>query len=68
MDGEPVTVGFNRYKGGMDVLAKLDLHVADVTMSPRGEVVRLRTEESLLKFASCVADLTQQISDQLGEK
>jgi hypothetical protein len=61
ISGQPVTVGFNRHAGGMDVLARVDLRVADVTVSPGGKMVRHRTEDALLNFTSCVSDLTEQV-------
>jgi hypothetical protein len=37
-DGTPVTIGFNRRKGGLDVLVPLDLHVAESTLAADGSL------------------------------
>jgi hypothetical protein len=68
MDGQPVTIGFNRHEGGMDVLAKLDLHVTDISVSGRGELVRHRSDDSLQNFVTCVSDLSEQIQAHLSKK
>jgi hypothetical protein len=61
IDGQPVTIGFNRHKDGMDVLSTLDLHVANSTVTSDGSIKRHRTDDVLDKFASCVGDLTTQV-------
>jgi hypothetical protein len=61
IDGQPVTIGFNRHTHGMDVLSPLDLHVAKSTVTSDGSIKRHRTDDALDKFASCVSDLTKQV-------
>jgi hypothetical protein len=61
LEGQPVTIGFNRHKHGMDVLTPLDLHVAKSTVNSDGSIKRHRTDEVLDNFASCVGDLTAQV-------
>jgi hypothetical protein len=61
LDGQLITIGFNRHKDGMDVLSNLDLHVADSTVASDGSIKRHRTDAALEKFAICAHDLTTQV-------
>ena len=60
LEDQPITLGFNRHKDGMDVLSTLDLHVAKSTATSDG-IKRHRTGEALDNFAICVHDLTTQV-------
>jgi hypothetical protein len=60
-DGVPITIGFNRRDGGMDILVPIDLSVAETTMAADGSYVRRRSDEMLLKFVNCVGDVTHQV-------
>ena len=64
MDGETLKIGFNRQEAGMDVLASLDVHVANTTVSPQGSVIRQRTDDALHQFVFCVGNLAEQIEAQ----
>ena len=66
-DGAPVTIGFNRKKDGLDVLVPLDLHVVESTASDTG-VKRRRSNEMLLQFFSCVAEVTERAQKQFNRK
>ena len=57
----PVTIGFNRKKGGLDVLLPLDLRVAESTVSADGSINRRRSDEMLDQFAVCTAEVTKQV-------
>ncbi len=61
LNGQPVTIGFNRHKDGMDVLSDLDLHVVTSAAASDGSIKRYRTDDAIDKFASCVGDLTTQV-------
>lgn len=67
LKGEPVTIGFNRQKGGLDVLVPLDLQVVESTVSESGFVHR-RSNETLLQFSSCVQELVERADKQLKAK
>lgn len=60
VSGEPVAIGFNRNKDGLDVRVPLDLHVADSSLSPDGSIVPRKSDEMLLHFATCVNEMAQQ--------
>lgn len=66
LDGQPVTIGFNRNKDGLDVLVPLDLTVAETTASNNG-LKRRHSEEMLLQFATCNLDVANQVQKQLEE-
>jgi hypothetical protein len=63
--GLPVTIGFNREKGGLDVLVPLELDVAESTVSADDTISRRRSDAMLLQFFSCVSDVTKQVQKQL---
>ncbi len=60
-EGRPVTIGFKRYKDGMDVLSALDLHVTSSAATSNGSIIRHRTDAAIEKFAGCVGELTTQV-------
>ena len=64
IDGVPVTIGFNRRKGGLDVLVPLDLHVKESTATVDGAIERRRSNEMLTEFLACVTDVTRQVQNQ----
>ena len=66
--GTPVTIGFNRRKGGLDVLVPLDLHVAATTVSADGSMNRRRSDEMLYQFVLCNAEVSEQVQKQLQDK
>ncbi|MEO7861758.1 MAG: hypothetical protein ABIU05_15250 [Nitrospirales bacterium] len=68
VDGVPVTIGFNRRKGGLDVLVPLDLNVAESMITADGSIKRRRSNEMLLEFLECVTDVTEQAQKQLQGK
>ena len=68
VDGVPITIGFNRRKGGLDVLVPLDLNVAESTIIADGSIKRRRSNEMLLQFLECAADVTEQAQKQLQGK
>lgn len=59
MFGAPVTIGFNRMKGGPDVLVPLDLNVVNTRVSEAG-VTRYRSKKTLHEFSACAEDVTKQ--------
>lgn len=60
LSGEPVTLGFNRRKGGVDILFSLDTTVESATIQG-GSVSRNRSPKSVLAFGECVTELVNQI-------
>lgn len=64
VNGEPLTIGYNRKKGGLDVLVPLDLSVADATSSDSG-FTRRRSDKMLGEFLACSNDVTTQVQNQL---
>lgn len=68
VNGESVTIGFNRKKDGLDVLVPLDLTVAETTLSADGSINRRRSDEMLLQFLSCVTEVTEQVQKQMERK
>lgn len=64
VNGEPLTIGYNRKKGGLDVLVPLDLSVADATSSDSG-FNRRRSDKMLGEFLACSNDVTTQVQNQL---
>ena len=63
--GAPVTIGFNRKKGGPDLLVPLDLSVVNSTVSEAGLIHR-RSDKMLHQFGICVGDVAEQLLKQLG--
>ena len=55
-----VTIGFNREKGGLDVLVPIDLTVLDAEYPGSGKVVRKRSNETITRFIGCYEDLLNQ--------
>ena len=60
-----VTVGFNREKGGMDVLVPIDLSVSDAEYLDGDKVVRERSNEAVSNFKICSATLLNQMQESL---
>lgn len=67
LSGASVTIGFNRVKDGLDILAPLDLQVADSTTTDTG-IKRHRSPEMLRKFSSCVLKIAKSAKERLGVK
>lgn len=65
--GASVKIGFNRSKGGMDVLVPLDLHVVESTPSGTG-VSHRQSDEMVRQFASCSDEIFEQVRKQLETK
>ena len=65
MDSGKVTVGFNRKKGGMDVLVPIDLSVSDVEYLDGDKVVRKRSNEAVSNFVTCSTTLLNQAKESL---
>ena len=63
--GALVTIGFNRNKGGLDVLIPLDLSVVESRVSADGSIKHRRSDEMLLQFLDCVTEITSQVQNQL---
>jgi len=68
LSGAPVTIGFNRKKGGLDVLVPLDLQVVESTIAADGSIKRRRSGEMLEQFAVCNQEVTDQILKHLKGK
>jgi hypothetical protein len=68
LSGAPVTIGFNRKKGGLDVLVPLDLQVVEPTIAADGSIKRRRSGEMLEQFAVCNNEVTEQVQKQLDGK
>lgn len=64
VNGEQLTIGYNRKKGGLDVLVPLDLSVAETTSSDSG-FNRRRSDKMLGEFLACTNDVTTQVQQQL---
>ncbi len=56
--GSKAIIGFNRKKGGLDVLVPLDLSVIESTASDLG-FNRRHSDETLHLFRSCVREVTE---------
>lgn len=65
LNGEPVTIGFNRKMNGLDVLVPLDLRVVDSSLSRDGSVTRRQSDEMLDHFSLCSQELTKQVRRQI---
>ncbi len=57
--GAPVTIGFNRMKGGPDLLVPLDLSVVNTTVSKAG-LIHHRSDKMLREFNACAVDVAEQ--------
>ena len=55
-----VTIGFNRKKGGMDILAPIDLTVVD-TYQAGSETKRKHSPEATQEFTACVTEVTKAV-------
>ena len=66
-NGSQVTIGFNRTKGGMDVLVPLDLSVIESTVSDTG-YNRRHSDETIDQFSSCVLEISQRAKKRLEAK
>jgi len=66
--GSKVTIGFNREKGGLDVLVPLDLSVIESTAAenPLG-FNRRHSDETLHQFRSCVLEVSE-LGSELGKE
>ena len=67
-NGLPVTIGFNREKGGLDVLVPLELDVAESTVAADDTISRRRSDAMRLQFFSCASDVTKQVLKQIDGK
>ena len=65
IDGASLTIGFNRNKGGLDVLVPLDLHVAESTIAADASITRRRSNEMLIQFLECATDVTRQVQKRI---
>jgi hypothetical protein len=61
ISGENPTVGFNRVKGGMDVLLPLDLTVSDTVSADNGSLKRVHSQEALNGFRNCMAEVISKL-------
>lgn len=68
LSGAPVTIGFNRMKGGLDVLVPLDLQVVESTIAADGSINRRRSDEMLAQIAVCINEVPEQVQKQLEGK
>ena len=66
LSGEPITIGFNRKKDGLDVVIPINLRVAETCVSPDSSVVRRESDEMLQHFAECTNEVFQQVKRQLN--
>ena len=65
MDSGKVTVGFNRKKGGMDVLVPIDLSVSDAESPDGDKVVRKRSNDAMSNYVICSTTLLNQLDESL---
>jgi hypothetical protein len=65
LHGEPVMIGFNRKKDGLDVLVPLDLHIVDTSVSRDGSTVRRQSVEMLVNFSACASGVIKQVQRQM---
>ena len=65
LHGEPVMIGFNRKKDGLDVLVPLDLHIVDTSVSRDGSTVRRQSVEMLVNFSACASAVIKQVQRQM---
>jgi hypothetical protein len=54
IDGRNVSIGFNRKKGGTDVIVPLDFSVVDSEYTESQKVIRKHSSASTVAFADCV--------------
>ena len=59
-NGKIITIGFNRAKGGIDVLAPLDLGVAETTATNTG-FDRRRSDVMRSLFSKCVEEIISEV-------
>ena len=59
VEKKKLVVGFNRVSGQQDVTTVVDLTVVDANFV-KDKVVRTRSDDAVLDFASCVGDLLKQ--------
>ena len=64
MASKKITVGFNREKGGMDVLVPIDLNVIGVE-SVGDRLVRKRSKETMRNFTECNSKLMYELRHKL---
>ena len=65
LEASKLTIGFNRRKGGLDVLVPIDLKVFDAEYPDSGKVVRKRSNEAITQFLGCLKEImAQAISKQ----
>lgn len=62
---QPLIIGFNRRKGGMDILVPLDLMVFESVATPQG-IQRRRSPAMLHNYLSCTSEVTAQVQKQLS--
>lgn len=55
------TIGFNRVKGGMDVMIPIDLTVADAKTGPDGSRIPIRSQEAVNGFGQCLIELAERL-------
>jgi hypothetical protein len=65
MQGETVTLGFSRTKGGIDTLAPINIEVASTTRQG-DEFVRQYSETASFEFAYCMKTLIAQAKAELS--
>jgi len=61
IDGQNATIGFNRSKGGMDVLMPLDLTVVDAVQSSDGSIKQIHSQDALQGFRQCFIEVTSSL-------
>ena len=57
LESGKVTIGFNREKGGLDVIVPIDLKVFDAEYQSSGKVIRKRSDETIIQFIGCYKEL-----------
>jgi hypothetical protein len=60
IEERPLSVGFNRMSGGLDVLVPLDISVSR-TYEEGGKILRIRSSEAIAQFTRCFLDLTHDL-------
>ena len=61
ISSKPITIGYSRSIGGMDVLVPLDLTVVDSEYSEQQEVLRKISPDVLKEFAQCTSVVLKAI-------
>ncbi len=64
ISSKPVTIGYSRNVGGMDVLVPLDLTIVDSEYSAKQEVIRKVSPEVLKEFAQCTSAVLKAVKDK----